>query len=80
LQGRLEEFFTRYGVVSAVRMRRDENKKFKVCHLAYRHQSITDPFFALRTLYLQNSVTLTLSMLFLKPILNQPGRIMNYLS
>ncbi|KAF8816897.1 hypothetical protein BYT27DRAFT_7127119 [Phlegmacium glaucopus] len=29
LQGRLEEFFNQYGVVSAVRMRRDENKKFK---------------------------------------------------
>ncbi|KAJ3510261.1 hypothetical protein NLJ89_g4779 [Agrocybe chaxingu] len=29
LQGRLEEFFRQYGVVSAVRMRRDEHKKFK---------------------------------------------------
>jgi len=29
LQARLEEFFSQYGAVSAVRMRRDENKKFK---------------------------------------------------
>jgi len=34
LQGRLEEFFNQYGVISAVRMRRDENKKFKVCRFA----------------------------------------------
>jgi hypothetical protein len=41
LQRRLEEFFNRFGVVSAVRMRRDENKKFKVCHFVYIRQSIT---------------------------------------
>ncbi|PPR05429.1 hypothetical protein CVT26_011307 [Gymnopilus dilepis] len=29
LQGRLEDFFSQYGPVSAVRMRRDEKKKFK---------------------------------------------------
>jgi len=30
LQGLLEEYFKQFGAVSAVRMRRDENKKFKV--------------------------------------------------
>jgi hypothetical protein len=30
LQARLEEYFNKYGKANAVRMRRDENKKFKV--------------------------------------------------
>ena len=47
LQGRLEEFFSQYGVVNAVRMRRDEHKKFKVCHFVYMYQSITTFFLLL---------------------------------
>jgi hypothetical protein len=36
LQARLEAFFEQYGPTNAVRMRRDGDKKFKVCLFSYQ--------------------------------------------
>lgn len=74
LQSKLEAFFDKYGKTNAVRMRRDESKKFKVCvpaisstltRLNLRHLS--------RTLSLPNSPTSKLSTLSSTLTPNPPG-------